>query len=99
MLSCIGTLPRDQLSQMLARYDLQLTFLSQSAVFFVEVDFKSTKHPNKRKQLYKGDSNHEAWFCFPEYYGGTALILDCLFAVAESWKYSFLLMTKNVKRK
>lgn len=42
MLSCIGTLPKDQLSQMLANHSLKLTLLRQSAVLFAEADFKGT---------------------------------------------------------
>lgn len=84
MLSGIGTLPKYQLSQMLAGQGLKLTFLRQSAVFFAEADFKSTRHLNGRKQLYKGDNNDQAWVCLSEYCGVTALILDHLFVVAES---------------
>jgi len=48
MLSCIGTLPRHQLSQMLAGRGLKLTLLRQSAVFFAEADLKSTKHLSRK---------------------------------------------------
>lgn len=42
MLSCIGTLPKDQLSQMLASHSLKLTLQRQSAVLFADADFKSS---------------------------------------------------------
>lgn len=61
MLSCIGTLPEDQLSQMLASHSLELTLLRQSAVLFAEADTKST---TEKKVVNKGGSNYQGGFFF-----------------------------------
>lgn len=90
-----GTLPKDQLSQMLASHSLKLTFLRQSAVLFAEADFK--KHNLEESSYIKVAVTIKDGSILPEYYGCTALFLDWFFVVAESWKYLFLLMTKNVK--
>lgn len=95
MLSCIGTLPKDQLSQMLASHGLKLTFLRQSTVLFAEADFR--KHNPEESSYIKVAVTIKDGSILPEYYGCTALFVDRFFVVAGSWKYLFLLMTKNVK--
>lgn len=91
-----GTLPKDQLSQMLASHSLKLTFLRQSAVLFAEADFK--KHNLEESSYIKVAVTIKDGSILPEYFGCTALFLDWFFCCCWIMEVFIFINDKKCKK-